>query len=91
MYSNNILNFQKSAPILNACTKNVWKRIEGTTYLYIEEKPLKITHIFCNNISADPILFLNVRSASSDKDIIIIISLSEDVDLILKKILGLLL
>ena len=27
MYSNNILNFQESTTILNACTKKVWKRI----------------------------------------------------------------
>ena len=33
MYSNNILNFQESTTILNACTKNVWKPIDGTTYL----------------------------------------------------------
>ena len=32
MYSNNILNFQVSTTILNACTKIVWKHIEGTTY-----------------------------------------------------------
>ena len=32
MYSNNILNFQESTTILNACTKIVWKLIEGTTY-----------------------------------------------------------
>ena len=32
MYSNNILNFQVSAPILNACTKKVWKLIEGSTF-----------------------------------------------------------
>ena len=31
-YSNNILNFQESMTILNACTKKVWKIIEGTTY-----------------------------------------------------------
>ena len=31
MYSNNIVNFQESTVILNACTKNVWKLIEGTT------------------------------------------------------------
>ena len=30
MYSNNILNFQESATILN--TKKIWKLIEGTTY-----------------------------------------------------------
>ena len=33
MYRNNILNFQKSTTILNACAKKVWKIIEGTTYL----------------------------------------------------------
>ena len=33
MYSNNILNFHKSTTILNACTKKVWKLIEGTTYI----------------------------------------------------------
>ena len=33
MYSNNILNFQESTTISNACTKKVWKLIEGTTYL----------------------------------------------------------
>ena len=31
MYSNKILNFQESTTILDANTKNVWKRIEGTT------------------------------------------------------------
>ena len=35
MYSNKILNFQESTTILNACTKNVWKLIEGTTYIQI--------------------------------------------------------
>ena len=35
MYSNNILNFQESMTILNACTKNVRKLIECTTYIYI--------------------------------------------------------
>ena len=33
MYSNNIVNFQESTTILNACTKKVWKLIEGTTYI----------------------------------------------------------
>ena len=33
MYSSNILNFQKSTTILNACTKKDWKLIEGTLYL----------------------------------------------------------
>ena len=35
MYSNNIVNFQESMTILNACTKKVWKLIEGTIYVYI--------------------------------------------------------
>ena len=33
MYSNKILNFQESTTILNACTKKVWKLIEGTPYI----------------------------------------------------------
>ena len=33
MYSNNIMNFQESTIILNACTKKVWKPIEGTMYV----------------------------------------------------------
>ena len=32
LYSNNILNFQMSTPILNACRKLAWKLIEYTTY-----------------------------------------------------------
>ena len=35
MYSNNILNYQESMTILNACPKKVWKLIEFTTYIYI--------------------------------------------------------
>ena len=35
MYSNNILNFQESMTILNACTKKFWKLIEGATYIFI--------------------------------------------------------
>ena len=35
MYSNIIVNFQESTTILNASTKNVWKFIEGTTYLLV--------------------------------------------------------
>ena len=34
MYCNNILNFQMSTIILNACTKKVWKLIEYTAYIY---------------------------------------------------------
>ena len=33
MYSNNIVNFQESMTILKACTKKVWKLIEGTSYI----------------------------------------------------------
>ena len=29
MYCNNIVNFQESTTILNACTKKVWKLIEA--------------------------------------------------------------
>ena len=32
MYSNNIVNFQESTTILNACPKEVWKLIECTMY-----------------------------------------------------------
>ena len=32
MSSNNIMNFQESTTILNACVKKVWKLIECTTY-----------------------------------------------------------
>ena len=37
MYSNNIVNFQESTTILNACTKKVWKPIECTTYINVCE------------------------------------------------------
>ena len=37
MYSNNIVNFQQSTTILNACTKKGWKLIEGTTYQNTKE------------------------------------------------------
>ena len=33
MYSNNIVNFQESTTILNACIKKVWKLIEYTSYI----------------------------------------------------------
>ena len=35
MYSNNIVNFQESTTILNACTKKVWKPIECNTYVLV--------------------------------------------------------
>ena len=34
MYSNNIVNFQESRTILNACTQKVWKLIEGTRFVH---------------------------------------------------------
>ena len=37
MYSNNIVNFQESPTILNACTKKFWKLMEGTSFLFREE------------------------------------------------------
>ena len=33
MYSNNIVNFEESTTILNACAKKIWKLTESTTYL----------------------------------------------------------
>ena len=38
MYSNNIMNVQESTTIVNACSKTVWKPIEGT--MYIQKKDL---------------------------------------------------
>ena len=35
IYSNDILNFQMSMTILNACTKKVWKLIECTMCVYV--------------------------------------------------------
>ena len=35
MYSNNIVNFQESTTILNACIKKIWKLIEYTRYVHI--------------------------------------------------------
>ena len=35
MYSNNLLNFQESTTILNACTKKAWKLIEGSMYISV--------------------------------------------------------
>ena len=35
MYSNNIVNFQESMTILNACTKKLWKLIECTTNMQV--------------------------------------------------------
>ena len=33
MYSNNIVKFQESTRILNACVKEVWKLTESTAYV----------------------------------------------------------
>ena len=41
MYSNSILNFQEPTPILNVCTKKVWKLIEFTTYLSVKYGGMK--------------------------------------------------
>ena len=38
MYSNNILNIQKSTIILNAYTKKVWIFIEGSSYIICTHK-----------------------------------------------------
>ena len=35
IYINNIVNFQESTPIFNACTKMVWKLIECTTCIFV--------------------------------------------------------
>ena len=35
LYGNNILNFQESTTILNACTKKGWKLIKGTKYFFL--------------------------------------------------------
>ena len=49
MYSNNILNFQESATIVNACTKKVWKHIECTTYIKKRLEEMKIDRrLGCN-------------------------------------------
>ena len=47
MYSNNILNCQESTTISNACTKKVWKLIEGTTYIHTCKKK-RLQHNFPN-------------------------------------------
>ena len=51
MYSNNILNFQESTTIINACKKQVWKLIECTTYVIVSgqgvEKFSKLVFMLC--------------------------------------------
>ena len=44
MYGNNILNVQESTTVLNACTKKLWKLIEGTTY--ITKIPITLIYFF---------------------------------------------
>ena len=46
MYSNNILNFQESTTILNACTKKAWRLIECTTYVY---KLINLYNSYCRD------------------------------------------
>ena len=45
MYSNNILNFQDSTTILNACTKGVGKLIEFTTYTHSHANLVTMTQL----------------------------------------------
>ena len=47
-YSNNIVNFQESTTILNACTK-VWKLIEYSTYIFAVNKDV---HAFAKVINS---------------------------------------
>ena len=44
MYSNNILNFQTSTTILNACTKKVWNLIEYSMYHLVVRS--KVTFLY---------------------------------------------
>ena len=37
MYSNNVVNFQESTTILNACTKDVSKPIESITFVHLTQ------------------------------------------------------
>ena len=64
MYSNNILNFQESTTILNACTKKVWKLIKGTSvYIY-----LFLYHIYIYNIrTLENLYFYVCKSLNKDK------------------------
>ena len=56
MYSNNIMNFQESTTILNACTMKVWKLIECTTYMCLHT-PL----VFFISILVLRIIIKNIR------------------------------
>ena len=60
MYSNNILNFQESMTSLNACTKKVWKLIEGTSYIYDYKQDLALNNLqglICHKTQAIKHLF----------------------------------
>ena len=50
MYRINILNFQESTIILNACIKKVWKLIEGTTYFIFVCKQIQRESILCLSV-----------------------------------------
>ena len=65
MYNNNIVNFLESTTILNACTKKVWKLIEGDTYKVIFQfVPLPKT--WSSNISVSGMkLIINVDLGNS--------------------------
>ena len=64
MYSNNILNFQESTPILNACTKKSLEtyRRHLVDYMNIELK--KIVMSISENIEKRQILFQNLPKSS---------------------------
>ena len=56
MYSNKIMNFQESATILNACTKAVWKLMEGTAYyrMQMKQNNFWVKYRNCVNITEKP-------------------------------------
>ena len=51
MYNNNIIKFQESTTILNACAKKVWKIIECTMYMICEHKSTKLNDSKYYNVS----------------------------------------
>ena len=63
MYSNNIVNFQESTTILNACTKKVWKLIEGTMYIYLYMYIYIYAVVFNRQLSDELSVDTGVKSA----------------------------
>ena len=63
MYSNNLVNFQESMTIVNACTKNVWKLIECTHHTHTNTH----THTHKQNI-AKIVFFLFILMITNFKD-----------------------